>query len=66
MPALSLAEILDRTDALLPTIVVKREESEALRRMPTDLAAQMADAGLFQLMLPKSVGGPELSPLEAF
>jgi len=66
VPALSLAEILDRTDALLPTIVVKREESEALRRMPTDLAAQMADAGLFQLMLPKSVGGQELSPLEAF
>lgn len=26
----------------------------------------MADAGLFQLMLPKSVGGQELSPLEAF
>jgi alkylation response protein AidB-like acyl-CoA dehydrogenase len=37
-----------------------------MRRVPPTLAQAMAQAGLFQLYLPRSIGGPEVPPLTAF
>jgi alkylation response protein AidB-like acyl-CoA dehydrogenase len=51
---------------LVPRIRVARGEGEATRRVPSTLAEAVAAAGLFQLHLPRSMGGPELPPLTAF
>lgn len=50
--------------ALAPTIAARSAEIEAARRLPADLAAQMAAAGLFGIAVPKSLGGMELPPAD--
>ncbi len=45
--------------ALLPQIAERAPESEQARRLPADLAAKMARAGLFHMMVPGDVGGLE-------
>jgi alkylation response protein AidB-like acyl-CoA dehydrogenase len=48
--------------ALAPSIAARAAEMEAVRRLPADLAADMASAGLFRIALPKGLGGDELPP----
>lgn len=48
--------------ALAPTIAARAAETEAARRLPADLAAQLASAGLFRLTVPKALGGAEVTP----
>ncbi len=43
-----------------------RDELEAIRHLPSALAKEMTHAGLFQLHLPREIGGPEHSPLTVF
>jgi alkylation response protein AidB-like acyl-CoA dehydrogenase len=50
----------------VPCIHAAREEGEATRRVPPALAEALAAAGLLQMHLPHSMGGPELPPLTAF
>ena len=52
--------------ALGPEIRAVRDQMESDRRMPASLAQSMNQAGLFQLGLPRSMGGPETDPLTAF
>jgi alkylation response protein AidB-like acyl-CoA dehydrogenase len=47
-------------------IRASRDELETTRRVPPRLVQAIAEAGLFQLHLPRSMGGPELPPLTAF
>jgi alkylation response protein AidB-like acyl-CoA dehydrogenase len=47
-------------------IRASRDELETTRRVPPLLVQAIAEAGLFQLHLPRSMGGPELPPLTAF
>ena len=49
---------------LAPVIAARAEEIEAARRLPADLAATLAAAGLFRLIVPQSLGGLELPPAE--
>ena len=51
---------------LVPHIRAKREELETARRVPPSLVQAIAEAGLFQLHLPRSMGGLELPPLTSF
>ena len=51
---------------LRPQIIAAREEAERLRQMPPALAKAITEAGLFQMFLPRSIGGPELSPMIVF
>ena len=44
---------------LLPLLRERAAEAEAARRLPRDVAARMAEAGLFRLGVPKSLGGTE-------
>ena len=54
--------LLAAAQALAPVIRARRDEIERERRLPTDLVEQMRRAQLFQLLLPKALGGPEVSP----
>lgn len=49
---------------LTPRIAARAEEIEGARRLPADLAAELAGAGLFRLVVPRSLGGLELPPGE--
>ena len=55
---------LEAARALGPTLATRSEEIEAARRLPADLAAAMAAAGLFRIAVPKSLGGHELPPAD--
>jgi alkylation response protein AidB-like acyl-CoA dehydrogenase len=49
-----------------PQIRAARQAAEDLRQTPPALADALANAGLYQMYLPRSAGGPEMSPLTAF
>jgi indole-3-acetate monooxygenase len=51
---------------LAPAIRAAREEAEQLRQTPPALAAAITKAGIYQMYLPRSMGGPETPPLTAF
>lgn len=55
---------LEAMRGLAPLVAERRESFDRERRLPGDLYAALADAGLFRLWLPKALGGAELSPLE--
>ena len=55
-------EPLAAARAIAPTIRDRADEIEAARRLPADLARQMAEAGLFRLLVPASLGGAEADP----
>ncbi len=51
---------------LAPVIAARAADTEAQRRLPADLAQQLAEAGLFRMLVPRDLGGGEASPAEAF
>ncbi|MDE2362041.1 MAG: acyl-CoA dehydrogenase family protein [Hyphomicrobiales bacterium] len=57
-----MTTILDAARRLRPTIAARAQEIETARRLPADLAAEMAAAGLFRMGLPREIGGPECDP----
>ncbi len=57
-----MTELLATARALAPAIAARSDEIEAARRLPPDVAALMAQAGLFRMILPKSLGGHEAPP----
>ncbi len=57
-------EALATAKALAASIAARADEIEAARRLPADLAKQMADAGLFRIAVPASLGGQELPPAD--
>lgn len=55
---------MPRVRALVPELNARAAEMEEVRRLPADLAAQMAEAGVFRMITPQSFGGLELPPDE--
>lgn len=49
---------------LAPVIAARAAEIESLRRLPADLAAQLAAAGLFRMAVPRALGGAQAAPAE--
>ena len=58
-------ELLDRVGALAPAFAERAAEFESARRLPADASAQMAEAGVYRMFIPRAHGGSETSPLTA-
>src|SRR3984893_9149820 len=58
----SLLEVARR---FRPRIFAEADRIEASRRLPEDLARELAHAGFFRIFLPKAYGGLDLTPMEA-
>src|ERR1700684_689782 len=51
---------------LAPAVRAARHDAEQMRQTPPELAAEITKAGIYQMYLPRSMGGPETPPLTAF
>jgi indole-3-acetate monooxygenase len=60
------AQVIAAARELVPTILAARDAAERERHLPTHVAKAFADAGLFHMYLPRSMGGSELPPLTGF
>ena len=60
------ADVIAAARGLIRQVVAQRDECETLRRVPTPMVEALAGAGLLQMYLPRSLGGPELPPLVVF
>ncbi len=52
-------------EPLLSKIADRSDDIEAARRLPADLANDMASAGLFRMMIPKALGGLQLPAIDS-
>ena len=53
---------LSAARALQPELTNRAQEMEDVRRLPADLAAKIAEGGLFRMVTPAAYGGLECSP----
>lgn len=53
---------LTAANTLTPELSARASEMDKARRLPSDLAATMANAGVFRALTPTSLGGMESSP----
>jgi alkylation response protein AidB-like acyl-CoA dehydrogenase len=59
------ARFVEAARRLKPAILAAGDEIERARRLPTELVGRLVEAGLFHLLVPKTVGGSAL-PLSDF
>src|SRR2546423_12234139 len=59
------AALLEAARAFRQRIIADRDRIEAARRIPEDLAQELARAGFFRLLLPEAYGGLDLTPVAA-
>src|SRR6266700_5757200 len=57
------SSFIDAAKGLAPQIQASAEEIERSRRLPLPLVEAMAQAGLFRLWIPRSLGGEETDPM---
>jgi alkylation response protein AidB-like acyl-CoA dehydrogenase len=58
------AGLLATARSFRPRIIAERERIESSRRVPEDIARDLAHAGFFRIFLPAAYGGLDLSPIE--
>jgi len=56
--------LLEVARTFRPRILAERDRIEASRRLPEDLARELAHAGFFRIFLPNAYGGLDLTPME--
>jgi alkylation response protein AidB-like acyl-CoA dehydrogenase len=66
MRAASRKDLVAKAAALAPQIRAVRDELESGRQLPAVLAQALDEAGLMQLYLPASMGGPEVDPISSY
>jgi alkylation response protein AidB-like acyl-CoA dehydrogenase len=59
-------DIVPTSKRLSPQIRAARQQADDLRQTPSVIADAITEAGLYQMYLPRSVGGSEMSPVSAF
>ena len=57
-----MTDYVARAAALAPRIAAAAEEIERTRRLPGSLLSALHEAGMFRLLMPRSVGGAETDP----
>jgi alkylation response protein AidB-like acyl-CoA dehydrogenase len=65
-PASITSDVVAVARDISSQIFAAREETERQRQIPSALADSLAKAGLYQMYLPRALGGPELPPLRVF
>ena len=56
-------EVMERLDALLPTLRERAQETEDLRRLPEETVKSLQESGFFRLLQPAQWGGYEEDPV---
>jgi indole-3-acetate monooxygenase len=59
-------DLLAAVQALAPRLRAESDETEARRSLAEPLVQAMVDAGLYRMLLPRSLGGGEIDPLSYF
>lgn len=59
----SATSFIDAAKALAPQIQASAEESERARRLSLPVVEALAQAGLFRLWIPRTLGGEETDPM---
>jgi indole-3-acetate monooxygenase len=62
----TVPDIVAAAIRLVPAVRAARDDAERMRQTPPELAAEITKAGIYQMYLPRSMGGPETPPLTAF
>src|SRR3989441_1964316 len=65
-PSYTREDVLAAVKALAPRLRVASDDVESERSLSEPLVQAMADAGLYRLLLPRSLGGGEMDPLSYF
>jgi alkylation response protein AidB-like acyl-CoA dehydrogenase len=63
---LTVPDIVAAAIRLAPAVRAARDDAERLRQTPPALAEAITKVGIYQMYLPRSMGGPETPPLTAF
>jgi indole-3-acetate monooxygenase len=63
IPRPTAADLVGRARALAPRIAAAADEIEARRELTPAVVDALHDAGLFRMLIPRSLGGHELMPL---
>jgi 3-hydroxy-9,10-secoandrosta-1,3,5(10)-triene-9,17-dione monooxygenase len=58
--SVTLADVLDRAEALVPRLRERAGQAEELRRLPDETAEEFLAAGLFRVLQPERYGGYQL------
>jgi alkylation response protein AidB-like acyl-CoA dehydrogenase len=61
---LTAADIVGNARALAAALRPWSDEIERARRLPHDVVQMMRDAGVFRMTMPRSWGGPEMTPMQ--
>jgi indole-3-acetate monooxygenase len=59
------SELLEVARAFRPRLIAERDRIETGRRIPDEIAQDLARAGFFRILLPKAHGGLDLTPMQA-
>lgn len=65
-PDSPIPDIVAAAMRLAPAVRAASDDAERMRQTPPSLAAEITRAGIYQMYLPRSMGGPETPPLTAF
>jgi hypothetical protein len=63
MSGIASTSFIDAAKALAPQIRASADEIERTRRLPSALVEAIAQAGLFRLWIPRTLGGEETDPM---
>ena len=58
--------LVSAAERLSPAVRAARDDVEQMRQTPPALADEITRTGIYQMYLPRSMGGPETPPLTAF